>query len=233
MEETALTNFTQAIANFIKKHRKLLTILTIITILVAVIFFIIEATRNATLQIAVTPTDSTITINGKQYHNGLYRFHPGTYTATISRSDFDSKEVTIKLISNKTVILSEYLTQNGDLSYYTDHKTDFIALQNIYNTDIYTEKPENLNTYFDNYKKVVDLRNQLPITEFISNPNDPSTKFAILIKEDTGVNCEQPLCLLIIDETERLHDQALNLLKTRGFNPDDYPIRYSNSGADF
>lgn len=220
------------IINFIRKHKKPFIIATIVIVLGLIIFAVIEMTRNASLRISVTPISSTVTINGKEYHNGLYRFHPGTYTAIISNDGFDTKELSIELISNKTVDLSEYLTQGGNLDHYTSNKEDFIILQNIYNNDVYSQKPDELNKYFDNYKKIASIRERLPITEFVDAPENPSSKYAILIKEDPII-CEHPVCLLVIDETGRLHEDALKIIKKHGFNPDDYPIRYSEKGSDF
>ena len=246
MSGDATNDFLNKILAFTKEHRKPLIIIALIAIVGIVIIGVIEMTRNAYLYISVTPTDSVIMINGRKYQNGTHRLHPGTVTATISHEDFDTKEVTLDLKSHQTVTLAEYLTQNGGFDYYNDHKTDFITLQNIYNSDSYSQKDEKIDSYFDEYKQVSSLREMLPLTAFVDNPKDSSTKYAVLIKEDPGLDCQKPICLLVIDDTKRiksdetreslqkyLRTEALNLLKKKGYNPEDYHISYSDNGADY
>ena len=120
--------------------------------------------------------------------------------------------------------------QTKGLDYYSTHKSEFIDLLNYYTEDVNADPDPDLKAYFDNYYEIVKIKNDLPLTELLKDKS--GSTYALLIK-DNPENCEHFVCLLIIDETKSHHDDALNLLKRAGYNPDNYQISWSSSAEDF
>ena len=52
-----------------------------------------RATAKPRVSLNIAPTSATITINGKDYRNGLYEMQPGTYKANISQEGFAEQQL--------------------------------------------------------------------------------------------------------------------------------------------
>ena len=48
-----------------------------------------QATAKQRVSLNIAPTSATITVNRKDYRNGLYEMQPGTYKAKVSQEGFD------------------------------------------------------------------------------------------------------------------------------------------------
>ena len=203
-----------------KKKKKILLItggVIALIVLISAIFMIIESRKSATLEIMVAPISAKVSIDGKVYKNGTYKFEPGRVEVTITMDGFDSKEETLDLQANVTTKLYTYLMpSDGTFGWYLEHEED----QMILNTIGDTEASENSKTYVEKYPIITAL----PIIYANYDEKWNYTEFRI----DGGGfdDCEKSFCIKITDSTGGNYERALGLIKEKGFNPEDYEIIY-------
>lgn len=195
-------------------------ILDIIIIVAFIIYFIIDSMKSSTLTVLVTPSDSTITINGKTYSNGTYRFFPGEITATITKDGFESKSQTLTLEKNSDTRLYAFLTQEGNnFNYYRTNSSDLDILYTVAKDS--TEAQDFLAAYDDEKS----LENFLPLI-YNNDSRNPSTYINLTVTYNTEKCKERPFCILITDTFNGHLDVGLSLLKQYGYDPANYEIIY-------
>ncbi|MBR3137765.1 hypothetical protein IKG41_00200 [Candidatus Saccharibacteria bacterium] len=188
-------------------------------ILVSIIFIIINSGKNATLDIIVSPLSAEIKIDGKEYKNGTYQFEPGEVEVEITKDGFTSERKTILLEPNKTTKLYTYLMPiDGSFDWYLNHEEDMMILNTIGDAEA--------NADSASYREKYPIIEILPIQFVDYDENWELTEFRI----DGGMfdGCEGTFCLKITDTTGGNYEKAIQMIKEKGFNPDDYEIIYEN-----
>ncbi len=97
--------------DFIHKNSRLLKAILAIIIGLVVFWFIFTAISHSgkvKLQLAIVPSDSTITINGSKYSNGSHWITPGTYTVKVSKPGFKSQSRSVILSPEKDVNVATF-----------------------------------------------------------------------------------------------------------------------------
>lgn len=204
-----------------EKNRKNLMIIAVVGFLlfsvIAIILAIIDGRKSATLDLLVAPSSATITIDGKTYKNGTYRFVPGEIKVIISKEGFKTEEKTVALEANVTTKLYTYIMPiDGSFEWYLQHEDEQLLLNTIGDN----EASEASASYLEKYPVV----NELPIVYANYDKEYNYTEFRI----DGGMfdGCKKDFCLKITDTTGGNRDAALEMLKKRGVDVDDYEIIY-------
>jgi len=203
-------------------HHINIKILRIFGIFIAIILFIsfvlwfINKDKTSILEILVAPSSSKILINGKKYTNGTYQIEPGEYKVEITKDGFKSYSGGISAQKNNLSKLSRALLQNdGSYSWYLDHQDDDLILSAITG-----EKSNNFER---------NLVIKYPILQYI--PYTDTVNGNYKIDAQIGDSLEY---LIISPNTcdsnyiEAFKAEALNWIKSKGINPDDYIIKYNN-----
>lgn len=208
--------------NFIKEHKAisaviLANILAVIGVIIAIIY---HHQQTASIDIQVTPIDATISINGKNYENlTSHNMLPGDYHVVISMDGMQEKELDFTLEKDGFYKLQAYLLdENGGFDYYLNHPGDELILSEI-------ADDKKSKEFVKKYEKATSILNELPI-EYDSYTPDfafyTQFKIAYSDKED----CPKVACLDVIDSTGNSEEAAIQLIRDKGFNPDDYEITY-------
>ncbi|MDO4747355.1 MAG: hypothetical protein Q4A70_03405 [Candidatus Saccharibacteria bacterium] len=208
------------IIDFIKNHF-IYFVAGVSMLILILIFAIITINLNysAKLDVLVVPTDATVKINGTEYRNGLYEnIHVGRAKVQISKEGFDSQEFEIDLKRDEETRIYTYLQGNDEWYNNVDEQTQYlIDIINEYNGEQQTVQlvdkypimsaiPIVVEKYSNNY------------TEYVSYRIDGG-KFA---------DCEQDFCLKITDISGGNYERALENIRLKGYNPDDYEIIYDD-----
>lgn len=168
---------------------------------------ILKNFETATIDILIAPSSSIISIAGQDYTNGAYKMRPGKYTATIKKDGFEEKQIEIELLDNHITKLYDYLLMPDDnFSWYSNsgHQDDLKILQKIGD-----EKAKN-------FIKAISIDNILPISDRQSG---------IVIDKKLG-DCTKNFCLKVTGNLKDNYDLVKNLIKQKGYNPEDYEITY-------
>lgn len=196
--------------------------LDIIILGISIFFCVLRNTKNAYAEILIAPKDATIIIDNTEYKNGVYNFYPGTYTATIKKDNFETKEISVELKSNQTTLIYNYLTGiNDDFSYYEYNQEDFSTLLRVAKND------EKAQKFLNDYNKYTKIRDYLPMS-YAENGNMTGGKsISINISDGSGQCQEKSFCIIIKDYFGGNLEKALSLISERGYNPSDYEIYYT------
>lgn len=198
--------------------QQIIIILGSFLLLIAVIVgVIIYQNSLATLNILVAPASSKITINNKTYSNGEYKLPAGDYKAKIEKDGFYSKEVDLKLNSGELSKLYIYLDQtDGSYSWYLKHPDDDMLRTEIGDYEADNEAKE--------YTKKYPITQILPLVYAHYDEEYNYTEYQV----DGGSfeECKQDFCLKITDTTGGNEENAKNLIKENGYNPEDFEIIY-------
>lgn len=188
----------------------------------AIIYFIIDSRKTATLSTTIAPSTATITINGKKYKpNEELRFAPANITATISADGFKSQDFVLNLEKDQTSYIVTYLIpENDDLSWYDQDYAEsrlFLKVNNILT-----------NQYAEDYATKYPISTILPITVV---EVDPVTYDWTEYRIDSGKfdGCNSDFCIKITDTTGGNREKALNKIREKGFNPNEYQIIYEET----
>ena len=202
------------------KIRITLIAVAAVVLISAIAAITINANRNARLTIIVTPVDSTIQINGKQFNNGTTDRFPGEVEIKVSHDGLDDKVIKLNLESHKTTTAHIYLTKDGKFDYYESSKTDYDVLRLI--------GDEKVKDYLKETERKLTIKDVLPISRITASdtPNKKNGMYSreTIINDGTSnPECDRIICLLLIDNTES-DDVARELMKEYGYDFDDYKI---------
>lgn len=212
--------------NFLKRHwLALLVVFNIILIAIAAAIIINHQSKTATIDILVAPTDSTILLNGRPYQNGEYDIRPGEYKIEIKKDGFETKTIDFNLTKDGFKRIYTYLLpENKSFSYYdsSEHSNDFYTLEQIAKFD----NDQKLKDYITSREKRLSIISILPLvfSQYTNHYKD-YTEYAVDLNASVE-NCPKILCLKIVDVNGNNEQNALNLIKEKGYNPDDYEIEY-------
>lgn len=207
-------------------------IITALVLFLAFIFFLQPIIRrlNAPTQISlnIAPHSATISINGKDYNNGVYELEPGEYEVTIQKDGFETKTDKVEVKSNQTNVYYNYIvSQTEGMAYFERSQADIDVLAHIN-----TSETENFTSNLEAKLKIRDI---LPIegtynvTEGIPDARSLFAKYKI--REGGGVSdyCERVFCIIVesdIDKNENLEKIVKNELSAKGFNIKEYEVKY-------
>lgn len=184
-----------------------------------IVLFFQDLGRSATLDILIAPSSAKVEINNQIYKTKkTYRFEPGEYVAEISAEGFQTKEENIALQAGETTKLYIYLIpEDGDMSWYAKHPEEDMILTSIGSW----AAQDKSSTYLEAHP----IANILPI-EVVEV--DPKTYDWTEYRIDGGqfAECKSDFCLKITDSTGGNRKNALEKIRAKGYQPEDYEIIY-------
>lgn len=189
-------------------------------VIIAIIFYIVDSRKTATLHTIIAPSYAKIIINDKTYPvNRDIRFEPGEYTVTIKADEFEAQEQEITLENHHATTLALYLDpDSGDtFTWYETHDTEY---------SYYLSAANYLaNESAADYAAKHPVATVLPFTVVEVDPITYDwTEYAV----DGGnfEGCNSDFCIKITDTTGGNREKALQKIREKGFNPNDYQIIY-------
>ena len=198
----------------------------ILLVALAVVLAIIDFFRAARLNIVVTPIDAKITINGREYSNGTFRFFPGKVTVKIEHDGLATKEIEVELEECKTKQLYEYLVASDEsMDYFENSPSDYAVLK-LMMTD------ETAQQYVKKMEDKRAIRDILPLSRYASadTPDPVHGTFSRETRIEDGSNnpeCKKIFCLYLVDNTGS-DKVAQKLLEPYGYKLSDYEIIRAN-----
>ncbi len=208
--------------DFISRHKIAFGVICGSIIFVLLLVYIsIKMVFSASLDLLIVPTDATIMIDGERYENGIYEnLMAGTKKVVISREGFDTAEYDIELKRGELTRLYAHLGGNPE---WYENLTD---QDTLYLLDIIYE--------YEGQQQLKELRAKYPIMEslpivFERYFNNFTEYVHYRIDGGEFNECENSFCLKITDYSGGNYDRALDLMREKGYNPDDYEIFYEDS----
>lgn len=177
--------------------------------------------KTATIDIqSIVPDDINITINGeKAASNGKIAVIPGTYTVAAKRSGFADKSQTVEAKAHETTTVRLLLDPINEEGYtwarnHPDAFREYEALQG----KLFDETGARMTTKYPLVSHLPETRTRWRVDygQSVQHPNDPN---AIAITITYGG----------FDEDKQ---NAIDWIKSLGFNPADYEIIYQTPATD-
>jgi hypothetical protein len=200
----------------IEQNNKRLYLVIGLSVLVFILFalYIVRLQiYSAKVNIVVTPSESSVTINGKPTKAGTYRVKPGSYVVRASLSGFTSSSVTVKAIKNQTVGAGVALTSNSSSTsnWYFTHPKDEQISEGIssHSNDVLSQQA----------LQKVPLISLLPFT-------GPNFDYQINYGNQNGANAGTPI-IYISASTTSGYQEALTWIKAQGYDPSKLDIQQS------
>jgi len=203
----------------VKKWLYIIGVLVITIVAISVVFIVIDSKNSAKVDIMVAPLSAEIKIGDKIYKNGTYGFEPGEIDVTISKEGFEPESRILTLESGATTKLYVYLTPlEWNKNWYYNNREDMMLMMAIgdANADIESKA----------YSEKNPIIGILPIIYAKYDDSWDYTEFRI----DGGgfEECSRDFCLKITDTTGGNYENALQLIKEKGYNADDFEIIYEH-----
>lgn len=181
-----------------------------------------EANRSVTLNVAVSPKSSSITINGIGYQNGdTYKIAPGEYQVEISREEFDNYTTTLVFEADSTHNLYVALKlAHGDVAdWYAKHPGEDEYLAKI--------DAAGYDDYINLRIKKYPILTHFPVvstyyTILVDVSDDGKTSITIrinMLEPDPDIESQAR-------QAEIYKKQALDKIRELGFDPSKYKITY-------
>lgn len=198
----------------VNNWQKLAKIAAGVIILGVLILMVVDFLKNASLSVLVVPTDAEVLVDGRKIGNGTHRFFPGEISIEIRRAGFKTKSLRLKLESNQTKTLHQYLVgEDGNFGFYKREKEEYETLKLVANDE------QSLKFILD-FEKQAKIRSVLPITY---HANDGSRRYVHIANGNDEPTCKQQLCLTVVD-TINDNLTVRRLIKEAGFEMGDYQI---------
>lgn len=208
------------ISEFIKKH-PIVTLLIGAVLALAIILIIVTVRRlnSASLRIVTAPSSAEVVVDGTVYTNGFYDgLSVGQKHVEVRAEGFETESFDMEFAADDTTKI--YLCLKTDDEALT--KTD----DYINNCDLVKEYHGEQET-LDFYKKY-PIHQDIPIVvEWYSDDYTVHVSYRIDLGEYK--NCQSEYCLKITDLSGGNRDRAIQEIRNRGYNPDDYEILYEDS----
>lgn len=181
--------------------------------------FIYIALYPAEVIILVAPKDAKLTIDNKEYPTSTTaRFKEGEYNVKIEKQGFNSIETTLSVKNGEKNYLYEYIEQeNGDKSWFENDRENQIRFEKI---SEYKARETQKKYGEDKIFLVTPYDNYVDGYKITATKKDNSEKTTLNIHLYT---CNE-------EKKKKYIENALNYLKSKDINPDDYKIEYSNCG---
>lgn len=205
------------VMQFVKMHKVIsaVVLVDVILVLATVAAGVAKASKNSTLDVLVVPEIAKVSIGSGDYGIGAYKIRPGNYAATVSAKGFKSKVVEVKPEGGSIAKLHVYLEPEDDnLNYYATH------LEN-YNNLRWIDDEEAQKMY-----KILSIRYALPMMDEVRDETTGYLERRVSIEAENGDGCKAYFCLKAILLGTNDKKWAEELIKKKGFNPENYEIRY-------
>ena len=232
------TNDYSPIQTFLhNKWVRLTLLLNAIILLIVIGLLIWQSTKVSTINLNITPIDSTISINGDQkYQNGQYSITPGTYNVTISHEGLESKNFTVDIAPQSVATISTFLSD-------ADHTFDFYKLKKNYSSyakleeiassanNMTTDQDTSAETFITNFNEQYKLiKSSLPIRyasyEHDVDGWDSLIEQIIVIQPDKNDSCTKTLCVKALMGLSNNTEQVNTMLTEKNINTEEIEIIY-------
>lgn len=185
-------------------------------VLVSYVFYLGLQSRDKTATIEVqstVPNDPTVTIDGdKVTSNGKVGVTPGKHTVKAKRSGFDDKSIDVDVKTGETKTVQFLMTPNSDegRQWLRDHPNEAYQFEGAQGKE------------FDQTSATITADNPL-----IAHLPEIHPTWRV----DYGQSQKQPdnekaVAIIITYGNDYAKQSALDWIKSKGFNPDDYEIIY-------
>ncbi len=216
-----------SLGGFLVAHYRAVVWGSVAVILLCVIAIIIAAISQikparSFMEVAVVPTTATVTINGKDYRNGVYEMAPGNYVADVSQDGFEGAEVAVKVEPGETTRVEVVLPhEKWGIWYFERSQADLNVLATMKNAEA--------QEFMQGYNQRLELKEELPIEIMydMAEVEDGGSGYGLMQLEDGSGDprCELAFCLIASGDILNL--EALKSAVTeRGYNWDDYEVIY-------
>ncbi len=186
-------------------------IISIVTI--SLIMFINYSNNTVTLKILVTPTNSSIKINGSSSTIGIHHIKPGNYKITVSYPGFASQSKTFSVNKNSTKFVGIILQPNS------------ATTANFYQINGYQEQMvEAISSNNNVSNSKAEVKNE-PIIKYLPYVG-PSLQYTIGYKVDPN-NSTTPY-ITITSSTPQGRQNALSFIRSKGIDPTFLNIVFIN-----
>ena len=210
--------------SFVRQHW-LVAIFVAIDVALAVILFysvLINVNKTATIDILVAPSNATVHIKGHTYTSGAYRVQPGEFTAKVTADGFEAKTVTVSASENAVTKIYVYLvnTEKG-MDYYAENESESSVLATIIGD----------NKADSSYRFAIIGHLPLIYKNKTNLINDGESLTVVQKIND----CQKHPCLQVYNSgmsSEKVSQKTAELIRTAGFNPDDFEITYHNGASN-
>ena len=185
--------------------------LVAVAMVLVVVLLLIGWNSSGILSLRMSPDDSIMVVDGKNYSNGNdYSLPVGSYVGTIERENFEEKRVEFTISKDEsTIIVGNLVPANRDFSVYEANYNDMYYLMEYANShpeDI--ELTQFVESYLDKINSMADL---LPIS--YTSPSDPYDYYNIL-NGSSKDNCAV-FCIYIEASTPNMYEDALMALNKK------------------
>lgn len=228
------TNDYSPIQTFLhNKWVRLTLLLNAIILLIVIGLLIWQSTKVSTINLNITPIDSTISINGDQkYQNGQYSITPGTYNVTISHEGLESKNFTVDIAPQSVATISTFLSD-------ADHTFDFYKLKKNYSSyakleeiassanNMTTDQDTSAEAFIKRFQEDYEaLTTKLPIDDSETIYDDGFYEIKNSINVIAKNDCVYTLCLQVHTLNGNNEESIKSLIRAKGFNVEDFQIEY-------
>lgn len=173
----------------------------------------------ATVELSFTPSSATATLNGKTYKNGEHKIKPGKYDVKIQKDGFASYSGSFTVKANENQYVGVALKSNSakTADYYDNNMDDAMRREGINDRRANAEAVDQLKKY-----PIIKIL-PLIVSEYTGNYSE-----YIEYRIDYGNSPTKAgsLAIFITDKTGGNEQRAKDLLRSKGYNPDDYEIIY-------
>lgn len=200
-----------------------------LSIVVIAICLIVQALGNATigsyLSLNIAPSSAKITINGKDYRNGVWEFPSGQYSAVISADGFESKTISFKVDGGTTTVYDYIVNKNEGMKVFEKDETSMGVLRHMKND-------EKAKEYVAKYDEKVKIKDVLPLQMSAGCVREECDSNQMVTVENGSNNkqCKQEFCLRVvakgISNDAAIKNAAERAVKMRGYSLDDYEVIY-------
>ncbi|MDO4219681.1 MAG: hypothetical protein Q4D22_00395 [Candidatus Saccharibacteria bacterium] len=209
--------------NFKKILVFLIALITVsaITILLFILIPSLKGAHKTTLlSVNMAPGDAMLTINGSDYHSGVYEFDAGTYHGTIHKDGFSAKDITFELKANETTTIYEYILSDEEgFSYFEKSQTDIDTLGNI--------DDEKVKNFLTTYNKKLDIIKSLPILLNYYDSGSASLVSGEVTDGTKDPRCDRAFCLKV-DKNKNYEWRVKEVVELAGYKYDNYKVLYED-----
>lgn len=190
----------------------LVVVVLIIGAVLMIIYLIHYQSLTGTLNIAVSPGDSKITINSGHGKVGINKVKPGGYSVKFSRSGFNTVTKNVVVQKDQIIYVNSVLSPStpATANWYATHPKDESLAEGISST----------NTDQLSQKSVVN-NSLITLLPFVG----PDFEYRIDYGQAPGANNNLPV-IYITGATPQDQQAGLAWIKSQGFNPATMNIQY-------
>lgn len=207
------------IIDFIVRNKMLIGgCLLVIMLLVVMLVASINYKFSAGVDIVVVPTDAKILIGGTEYKNGIHQgLLVGSANVEITREGYEPKSFDIELKQGEVTKI--YVALEGGNDWSEDEMDEntkrLLEIINEYNGELETKE------LIKKYPVMKDL--PIVVESYQNNYSD-----YVSYRVDGGKydECEREFCLKITDISGGNYERAVEALRNKGHEADDYEVIY-------